>query len=50
MDSVQVVSAMEDLSAWLGENFDATLFWQYPSIAALSEHLASPKNSRQTRP
>jgi acyl-CoA synthetase (AMP-forming)/AMP-acid ligase II/acyl carrier protein len=50
MDSVQVVSAMEDLSAWLGENFDATLFWQYPSIAALSEHLASQKNSRQTRP
>ena len=48
MDSVQVVSAMEDLSAWLGENFDATLFWQYPSIAALSEHLASQKISRQT--
>lgn len=50
MDSVQVVSAMEDLSAWLGENFDATLFWQYPSIAALSEYLASQKISWQTRP
>jgi acyl carrier protein len=40
LDSVEAVSLSADLAAWLGRTLPATLAWDYPTIKALSSHLA----------
>lgn len=40
LDSVQAVALAGDLETWLGRSLSPTLIWGYPSIAALSRHLA----------
>jgi len=40
LDSVQAVSLVGDLEAWLGRSLSPTLIWDHPSAAALSRHLA----------
>ncbi len=40
IDSITAVSFSGDLENWLGIPLSATLAWDYPSIAALAQHLA----------
>lgn len=40
MGSLEGVNLIADLEAWLSRPLDATLFWDYPTIAALAHHLA----------
>jgi acyl-CoA synthetase (AMP-forming)/AMP-acid ligase II/acyl carrier protein len=39
LDSSIAVSLADELSSWLGRDLDPTLFWEYPSIEALAQHL-----------
>ena len=39
LDSSIAVSLADELSTWLGRELDPTLFWEYPSIEALAQHL-----------
>jgi acyl-CoA synthetase (AMP-forming)/AMP-acid ligase II/acyl carrier protein len=39
LDSSIAVSLADELSNWLGRELDPTLFWEYPSIEALAQHL-----------
>jgi len=39
LDSSVAVSMTDELSAWLGCELEPTIFWDYPSIEALAEHL-----------
>ncbi|MBD2364814.1 AMP-binding protein [Anabaena minutissima FACHB-250] len=39
LDSSVAVSMTSDLGEWLGWELDPTLFWEFPSIAALAQHL-----------
>ncbi len=40
LDSIDAVTLVGELEDWLDEELPATLFWDYPSIAAASEYLA----------
>jgi len=40
LDSVQLVGMAGELEAWLGRTLPPTLAWDYPTIDALSRHLA----------
>ena len=40
LDSSVAVTLTDDLANWLGQDFDPTLFWEYPTVAALVEHLS----------
>ncbi len=40
LDSVEAVGLAADLEIWLGRTLSPTLAWDYPSIEALSHHLA----------
>jgi acyl-CoA synthetase (AMP-forming)/AMP-acid ligase II/acyl carrier protein len=42
LDSSIAVSLADELSNWLGRELDPTLFWEYPSIEALAQHLGQP--------
>ncbi len=39
LDSVKAVELALDLETWLGRPVPATVFWTYPNIKALTEHL-----------
>ncbi len=39
LDSSVAVSMTSELGEWLGWELDPTLFWEFPSIAALAQHL-----------
>lgn len=39
LDSSVAVSTTGELAEWLGLSLEPTLFWEYPSIEALAEHL-----------
>ena len=39
LDSVKAVELALDLETWLGRPVPATVFWTYPNIKALAEHL-----------
>jgi acyl-CoA synthetase (AMP-forming)/AMP-acid ligase II/acyl carrier protein len=45
LDSSIAVSLADELSTWLGRELDPTLFWEYPSIEALAEHLGQAQQS-----
>jgi len=40
LDSLKTVTVSGELETWLGRSLPSTLLWDYPSIAALSRHLA----------
>ena len=40
LDSLRTVGLVGELGAWLGRPIPETLAWQYPTIEALSGHLA----------
>lgn len=40
LGSVQAVSLVGDLEEWLDRPLPSTLFWDYPSIEAIANHLA----------
>ncbi len=40
LDSSVAVSTTGELAKWLGRELESTLFWEYPSIEALVQHLA----------
>jgi acyl carrier protein len=44
LGSVQAVSLVGDLEEWLERPLPSTLFWDYPSIEAIANHLAENKN------
>ncbi len=46
LDSIIIVTLVDDLEEWLNTSLDPTIFWEYPTIEALtdwliSEHLAT---------
>jgi acyl carrier protein len=43
INSSLAVSITDELSKWLNCECDATLLWDYPSIAAVSQYLAESK-------
>ena len=45
LDSSIAVSLADELSHWLGHELDPTLFWEYPSIEALAQHLGQTSQS-----
>jgi 8-amino-7-oxononanoate synthase len=40
LDSIAAVGLSGELEDWLGVELPATILWDYPTIAALAEHLA----------
>jgi len=40
LDSLTAFNLTGDLADWLGRDLSATLLWEYPTIASLSQHLA----------
>lgn len=40
LDSLSALTMTGELETMLGRKLSATLFWEYPSIARLSKHLA----------
>jgi acyl carrier protein len=40
LDSMAAVTLIGDLEEWLGQELPATLAWDYPNIAELSQYLA----------
>jgi acyl carrier protein len=40
LDSAVVVGLTGDLEEWLGQKLDPTLLYDYPTIEAISQHLA----------
>jgi acyl-CoA synthetase (AMP-forming)/AMP-acid ligase II/acyl carrier protein len=44
LDSSVAVSLTDELAQWLQvEQLDPTLFWEYPSVEALTQHLGQPR-------
>jgi acyl carrier protein len=41
MSSIAAVSLTGDLEVWMGTELSPTLVWEYPTIAALTEHLGT---------
>jgi myxalamid-type polyketide synthase MxaB len=41
LDSLQMVSLVGDLEGWLGRTLPPTLAWDFPTVEALSRHLAA---------
>jgi len=46
LDSLQSVALSGDLAEWLGRELPPTLVWEYPTIDAMAEGLASPETAR----
>jgi acyl carrier protein len=40
LDSSAAVGMTGDLEDWLGQSFDATLLYDYPTIESLAQHIA----------
>jgi acyl carrier protein len=40
LSSLVAYTLTGELAEWIGRDLPATLFWEYPTISALSEHLA----------
>ena len=41
MDSIIVVTMVTNLEEWLNTSLDPTIFWEFPSIEALSDWLVN---------
>lgn len=46
LDSIMIVTLAVDLETWLDISLDPTIFWQFPSIDALTKWLISEHPSR----
>lgn len=44
LDSIVIVTIVSDLEDWLGISLDPTIFWEYPTIEALSQWLVAANN------
>jgi acyl carrier protein len=49
MSSLQAVALAEELERWIDEPISPTFFFNYPTITALSAHLAQLKSSSSSR-
>jgi acyl carrier protein len=49
LDSSAALTLAAELSEWLGQELDPTIFWEYPSIESLAHHLEL-KHSKFERP
>jgi len=43
LDSIVIVTLVDDLEQWLNVSLDPTIFWEYPSIEELSKWLVEEK-------
>lgn len=43
LDSILIVTLVDDLEVWLEVSLDPTIFWEYPSIELLTEWLLTEK-------
>ncbi|OAN67110.1 AMP-binding protein [Sphingomonas sp. TDK1] len=43
LDSLQAVGLSGELETWLNRSLPTTLLWDYPTIAALADHLGEPE-------
>ena len=43
LDSIVIVTLVDDLEEWLKVSLDPTIFWEYPTIVALTEWLMTEK-------
>lgn len=43
LDSIVIVTLVDDLEYWLKVSLDPTIFWEYPSIELLTEWLITEK-------
>ncbi len=50
LDSSIAVSLAAELSNWLGKELDPTLFWEYPSIESLAQHLGQRQQPQPDEP
>lgn len=39
LDSIVIVTLVDDLEEWLGTSLDPTIFWEYPTIETLTDWL-----------
>ncbi|RME46178.1 MAG: beta-ketoacyl synthase, partial [Deltaproteobacteria bacterium] len=46
LDSAEAMALIADLEAWIGKPLSPTLVWDYPTIRALSRHLAGEETAR----
>lgn len=49
MDSIKALHVAERLQKRLGVTVDPTMFYEYPTVAALARALAAPGNARPAR-
>jgi acyl carrier protein len=43
LDSIVIVTLVDDLEHWLSVSLDPTVFWEYPSIEILTDWLITEK-------
>lgn len=43
LDSIVIVTLVDDLEHWLNTSLDPTIFWEYPTIEKLSDWLITEK-------
>lgn len=41
LDSIVIVTLVDDLEEWLDTSLDPTIFWEYPTIEALTDWLVN---------
>ncbi len=46
LDSILLVTLVDELEEWLGTSLDPTIFWEYPTIEILTEWLLSADASK----
>lgn len=46
LDSILIVTLVDDMEEWLKVQLDATIFWEYPTIDSLTEWLLAEKLKR----
>ena len=45
LDSAVAVTVSRELAAWVGHELPITLFWEYPTIASLSDALGNHRTA-----
>jgi acyl carrier protein len=43
LDSIVIVTLVDDMEVWLGVTLDPTIFWEYPTIEELTNWLIEKK-------
>lgn len=47
LDSIVIVTLVDDLEDYLGASLDPTIFWEYPTIKALTDWFLSEDYSKR---